>query len=167
MSGDFEALAVALEEELGLTRRLLDLAKDARAAAVAADPLLLSQIVAEQEEVSARLEAAESGRAGAARELAAALGADGPEGLKLESLAARAPAETAARLRSLGARLRRTALELREAASRNRALMDLSLAQVEELVDSLTAVRDSGRASYGADGQRQPSDKAVLVDRKV
>jgi hypothetical protein len=167
MSGDFESLAATLTEELNLTRRLLDLTKDARAAAVAADPLLLAQIVTEQEEVSGRLEAAEDRRCAAARELAAGLGLGGPAGPKLEAFAERAPAETAARLRSLGARLRRTALELREASAHNRALLDISLAQVEGLVETLASARAGAPASYGAGGALRPSGAALLMDRKV
>ena len=167
MSVDFEPLATALAEELGLTRRLLDLAKDARAAAVAADPLLLSQIVAEQEEISERLGSAESRRADAARELAEALGLGGEKSVKLEAFAAGAPAEMAARLRSLGARLRRSVLELREATSRNRALMDISLSQVEDLVETLASSRPGANAAYGAGGTRQPANGPMLMDRKV
>jgi flagellar biosynthesis/type III secretory pathway chaperone len=167
MSGKVEKLAAVLEAELSLARRLLDLAKDARAAAVAADPELLIQIVGEQEESAARLEAAEAERAALAAELAAELGLPGSGPVRLSAIAEQVPGEPAARLRRLGSRLRACAVDLREANARSREILEAALAHVDEFFALLA---EAGRkpAAYGS-GKARPGAAvaAAIMDRQA
>lgn len=166
MSPKLDNLATVLEEELALTCRLLDLAKDARAATIAVDPVLLTQIVAEQEARAAELEAAEARRAAVVGELVGELGlpADGP--VKLSQIIGRAGHADAARLRRVGGRLRGTAADLRQTTSRNRALLESALTHVDEF---FAVVAEKGRppAAYSPAGTVPSETAAVLMDRKA
>jgi len=166
MSGKVEKLAAVLEAELSLARRLLDLAKDARAAAVAADPELLIQIVGEQEESAARLEAAEAERAALAAELAAELGLPGSGPVRLSAIAEQVAGEPAARLRRLGSRLKSCALDLREAQARSRQILEAALAHVDEFFALLVEAR-AKPAAYGSGGARQGAAVAAIMDRQA
>ncbi|HOX07215.1 MAG TPA: flagellar export chaperone FlgN [Planctomycetota bacterium] len=167
MSAKIDRLAAVLEEELALTRRLLDLAKDARAAAVSADPTLLAQIVSEQEENAAKLEAIEVDRAAAAREVAAEAGMDVSGRIKLAAIVERLGGEPAARLRRLGGRLRAVALDLREASTRTREILEASLIHIDGFFNVLSRAQN-GPGAYGAPrARRGSSSEAALMDRKA
>jgi flagellar biosynthesis/type III secretory pathway chaperone len=166
MPGTIDELAVVLEEELALTHRLLDLAKDARAAAIAVDPETLVQIVAEQEECAARLETAEARRLEAAGAAGRELGLELREPVRLKAIAERADGTQAARLRSLGSRLKLCSADLREISARNRQLLESSLAHVDEFFVLLAETRQKP-AAYGAGGSPRPMAGAALMDRKA
>jgi hypothetical protein len=167
MSGNIDKLAAVLEEELALSRKLLDLAKDARAAAVSADPELLAQIVSEQEENAARLEAIEADRAALAREVAAEIGLEPAAKVRLTAIAEKLGGEDAARLRRLGGRLRATALDLREASARTREVLESSLIHIDDFFGLLAQAR-GGTAAYGARRPARPAAAgATIMDRKV
>jgi flagellar biosynthesis/type III secretory pathway chaperone len=166
MPGKIEELAAVLEEELDLANRLLDLAKDARAAAIAVDPETLVQIVAEQEECAARLEVAEARRIETAGAVGRELGLDGRAPVRLKAIAERADGAQAARLRSLGSRLKRCSAELREISARNCRLLESSLAHVGEFFVLLAEARQKP-AAYGAGGSPRPLAGAALMDRKA
>jgi len=168
MSSDIDRLATVLEEELTLTRRLLDLAKDARAAAVSADPALLAQIVAEQEEQAARLEAVEADRAAVVAALAGELGLDGAGRVRLTAIADALGAEDGARLRRLGGRLRACAADLREASARTRQVLEASLIHIDDFFGLLAEVRSQRGSAYGARRERAAATAgAALMDRKA
>jgi flagellar biosynthesis/type III secretory pathway chaperone len=167
MSGNIDQLAAVLEEELTISRKLLDLTKDARAAAVSADPELLAQIVSEQEENAARLEAIEAERIAAARDAAAEVGLDPAGKVRLTAIAEKLGGEEAARLRRLGGRLRATALDLREANTRTREILEASLIHIDDFFSTLA----QARSKPGAYGARRPSRpaaaEATIMDRKA
>jgi len=164
MSAALDELAEILNRELEITNRLLDLAKDARAAVVAADPELLAAIVGEQEEWSAQMEVAEARRVQLVGGLASELGAEGEP--RLRDIIARVPREAGLRLRNVGRRLKDAAAELRRRGEINGRL----LAAAAEHVDGFFAVlaracRDA--AGYRRDGQERGSQPAAVLDRRA
>ena len=166
MSGKLDELTAVLTEELELTGRLADLAKDARAAVISADPELLARIVAEQEEWSARLEEAEARRVELALALGGELGLDGEGAPSLKAIVERAPAESAPHLRNLGRRLRGSAARLRELGVLNGRLFREAVAHVDDFFSLLArACRDS--AGYRADGQEEQGRPAGVVDQRA
>ena len=168
MGENIDRLAEILEKQLAVTRRLLDLAKDARAAAVAADPLLLVQIVSDQEENAARLEGLEVERVAISREVAVGLGLDTAKPPRLTAIADRAGAKDAARLRRLGGRLRACALELRQANTYTREVLEASLVHIDDFFCVLAEAR-SRDGSYGTRRERQRAGgaKAAIMDREA
>lgn len=166
MSEKLEKLAVILEEELALSRRLLDLAKDARAAAISADPMMLVDIVTEQEEKAARLEVIEAERSSFIREVAPELGFAGAGSVRLTDLAERASGDVGAKLRRLGARLKSCVLDLREANAHNRALLEASLDHVDGFFEAVAGAR-AERGSYGPGHERRVTAAAAVMDRRA
>jgi len=166
MSGRLDELAAVLAEELELTGKLLDLAKDARAAVISADPELLAGIVAEQEECSARLEVAEARRVEMALALGAELGLSAPNAPTLKAIVERAPRESGLRLRSLGQRLKSTATQLRRVGERNALLIRESVEHVDGFFAALARTcRDS--AGYRPDGQEKSGRSAAVLDQQA
>jgi hypothetical protein len=170
MSANLDKLVAVLEAELELARRLLDLAKDARAAAISADPLLLAQIVSEQEENAARLEAIDADRAAVAGVLAAELGLENSARLRLTAIAEKLGGEDAARLRRLGGRLRAGAVDLRAANAQTRAILEAALVHVDKFFEAVTEAR-RGPGAYSARregrARRGAATEAAIMDRKV
>ncbi len=164
MSGNVRELTEILIRETELTGKLLDLAKDARAAVVAADPELLADIVAEQEEWAARLEVAESRRIQVVRELGGELGIG--EEPRLKAIVEHLPQEEGLRLRSLGRRLKGAADELRRAGERNGSLLEEAVAHVDGFFKLLARVC-RGSAGYLADGREAGGRPAAVLDHQV
>jgi flagellar biosynthesis/type III secretory pathway chaperone len=164
MSHRLDELAAILTEELELTRKLLDLAKDSRAAVVAADPELLAGIVNEQEEWSARLEVAEGRRVKLVLELGRELNLGAEP--RLKSIVEAAPRDEGLRLRSVGRRLKQTAGQLREVGKRNGMLLEEAAASIDGFFDLLfKACQDV--SGYRPDGQDQNSKTATVLDRQA
>ena len=164
MSHGLDELAAILTEELELTRKLLDLAKDARAAIVAADAELLAGIVNEQEEWSAHLEVAEGRRVKLVQELGREL--DLGTEPQLRSIVEVAPRERGLRLRNVGRRLKETARQLREVGKRNSMLLEEAAASIDGFFDLLfKACQDA--SGYRPDGQDQSPKTATVLDRQA
>jgi hypothetical protein len=164
MGGRLDELAEVLGQELEITGRLLDMAKDARAAVVAADPRLLADIVTEQEELSAQLESVEARRV----ELAVGLGRELGLGAepRLAEILERSPAEAGLRLGSVGRRLKSAALELRRVGARNAELLREAAVQIDGFFDLLAeALREA--AGYRSDGREREAQPAVILDRRA
>ena len=162
MSRRLDELAEVLGIELEITRRLLDLAKDARAAVSAADAALLAGIVGEQEQWSAQMEEAEVRRAALAAELGRELGLEGTP--RLADIAGRVPEEVGLQLRNVGRRLKGTADELRRVGERNGELLCAAAEQVDGFFEALArALREA--AGYRADGRERQVRAAAMVDR--
>lgn len=164
MSESLNRLAEVLEEELQSCRRLLDLAKDVRAAAVSADTELLRRIVSEQEAWAARLEAAEARRVRTAAEAAAELGLAGRPTLR--EIAAGGGLEPGARLRSLGRRLKVCASDLRQAGRRNALFLEHSLDHVDGFFAVLAAAC-AGRGPYGRSSRAPARPAALVLNRRA
>ena len=166
MSAKYEELAETLTEELELTTSLLDLAKDARAAIVSADPELLVRIVAEQEERSARLEETESRRIASARALGDELGLEGPGAPRLKDIVERAPEERGTRLLALGRRLKGAASQLRALGESNAALLQDSLEHVDHFFSVFVeACRQP--TGYSAPGAQPRGAAAAVLDQQA
>jgi flagellar biosynthesis/type III secretory pathway chaperone len=164
MTHRLDELAGILSTELELTRKLLDLAKDARAAVVSADPELLAEIVAEQEEWAARLEVKEARRIELVLDLGNELGlGDEP---KLSAIVERAPRESGLRLRSVGRQLKDAAGQLRETGRRNSLLLKEASANVDSFFELLSRACQQG-GSYRPDGNRQSPRRAAVLDQQV
>ncbi|MHC4917243.1 MAG: flagellar protein FlgN [Planctomycetota bacterium] len=164
MRGNVRELTEILTQELELTGKLLDLAKDARAAVVSADPELLAAIVSEQEEWAARLEVAEARRVQVVLALGRELGiGDEP---RLKAIVEGLPREDGLPLRSLGRRLKDIAGELRRVGERNGRLLQEAVSHVDGFFRLLaTACRDD--AGYGADGREAAGRPAAVLDHQV
>ncbi len=166
MSDKLNEMTMVLTAELELTGKLLDLAKDARAAVVSADPDLLARIVAEQEEWSARLEEAEAQRIEIALALGREFGLDSEKTPTLKAILARAPRESGLRLRSLGQRLKSTAKQLRQVGERNALLLSESVEHVDGFFAALArACRES--TGYRPDGSEKGSRPATVLDQQA
>jgi len=164
MSHRLDELARILTSELELTRKLLDLAKDARAAVVSADPELLAEIVAEQEEWSARLEVSEARRVQLVLELGRELGIGEEPGLK--TIVEKAPREEGLRLRNVGRQLRKVAGQLRETGRRNSMLLKQATANVDSFFELLSRACRKG-SGYRPDGRDQGARKATVLDQQI
>jgi hypothetical protein len=164
MSSKLEQLARILTEELELTRKLLDLAKDARAAVISADAELLAQIVAEQEEWSAGLEVAEAKRIQLVLELGRDLGlGDEP---KLRAIVEGVPRDSGLRLRNVGRQLRDVAGQLRDVGRLNSMLLEEAAGHVDGFFEVLArACRDT--AGYQPDGQESGGRPATVLDQQA
>ncbi len=164
MSHQLDELARILTTELELTRKLLDLAKDARAAVVSADPELLAEIVAEQEEWSARLEVSEAHRVNLVLELGREL--ELGEEPKLKAIVEKVPREKGLRLRNVGRQLKNVAGQLREVGRRNSMLLKEATANVDNFFGLLAKACQKG-GSYRPDGNDQGTRKAAVLDQQI
>jgi len=166
MSARAQELAEILTTELEVTRRLLDLAKDARAAVVSADSQLLAGIVEEQEAASARIEEIEEHRVEVTVLLAVELGLPGDTPPKLAEIVRQLPGDEGLRLRSLGKELKSAAVRLRDVGERNNLLLSEAARHIDGFFQVLTKACASS-IGYRQDGRNRDTKSAQMVDHQV